>query len=300
MKNKIFILFTLTFVIVSISFSQAGTTGLSFLKIGQGSRAVSMGEAYSVIGSEPYAIYYNPAGLTLSSNTQAVFSHREWIQGTKSEFLGATTHLGDVAIGFGLHSVSVADIELRTNPGPSIGTFDAKNVAIGLALAMDITPEISLGVTGNYLYEKIFIDEASGFGLNFGALYKTPWKVNLGLAVDNVGSMNEFNTTASSLPTTFRFGGAYEFPVESLQGNVIVATEIVSVKDEGKAHLHIGAEYEYQQMFAIRLGYESGYESKDLTTGIGFKYSIFNFDYAFVPVKLDLGSSHTFTLGVSF
>ncbi len=299
MKKHIVILLVLSFITVSIGYSQAGTTGLSFLKIGQGSRAVSMGEAYSVIGSEPYVMYYNPAGLARSTNTQAVFSHREWLQSSKSEFLGASSRIGDVAIGFGMHSVSVSDIELRSVPGPALSTFDAKNVAIGLALAMDVSPELSLGVTGNYLYEKILIDEASGYGLNFGAIYKTPWNVNLGLAINNLGSMNELNTEASVLPTTFRFGGAYQFPVEQFHGNVITSAEIVSIKDEGKAHLHVGAEFEYQEMFAIRAGYESGYESKDLTTGIGFKYSLFKFDYAFVP-ESDFGSSHTFTVGVAF
>ena len=53
-------------------------------------------------------------------------------------------------------------------------------------------------------------------------------------------------------------------------------------------------------MFAIRAGYESGYETKDFTTGVGFKYSIFKFDYAFVPAKLDFGSTNSFTVGAEF
>ncbi|TAK67384.1 MAG: PorV/PorQ family protein, partial [Bacteroidetes bacterium] len=183
-------------------FSQAGNTGLSFLKLGLGSRAVSMGETFVVANSEPSSVNYNPASLALSATTQAVFSHREWIQDTRSEFLGASSYIGDLAVGFGLHSVSISDIELRTTPGPAEGTFDAKNVSIGIAAAYQLTSELSLGVAANYLFEKILVDEASGYGINFGAVYATPWDVRLGLAVDHIGSMNELNMTASTLPTT--------------------------------------------------------------------------------------------------
>jgi long-subunit fatty acid transport protein len=291
-------------ILLGISFqfalTQAGKTGLSFLKLGLGSRALSMGEAYSAIGNEPGAMNYNPATLTQSQSVQAVFSHREWVQDTKSEFLGVTTMLDDFVLGFGVNSVSVSDIEIRSVPGEADGTFDAKNASLGISAAYKFSDEISAGFTANYLYEKIYVDEATGFGWNFGATYVTPWDVRLGFALNNLGSMNELQSIATTLPTTFRFGGAYEIPLEKIDGGFTTAAEIVSVKNEGKAHLHLGVEFEYQKMFALRGGFQSGYESKSFTSGIGFKYNMFKLDYAFVPVKLDLGSSHSFTIGVVF
>lgn len=259
-----------------------------------------MGEAYSAIGSDPFAMNYNPATLTQSQSVQAVFSHREWIQDTRSEFLGVAIPLDDFTVGFGVHSVSVSDIEIRTVPGEQDGTFDAKNASLGVAAAYKFSEELSLGFTANYLYEKLYVDEATGYGMNIGATYMTPWDVRLGGAIDNLGSMNELKTTATTLPTTFRFGGAYDFPLEAIEGNITTTAEVVSVKNEGTAHLHVGAEFAFQKMVALRAGFQSGYESKNITTGIGFKYDMFKLDYAFVPVKLDFGSSHSFTIGVVF
>ncbi|MBI5214162.1 MAG: PorV/PorQ family protein [Ignavibacteriae bacterium] len=291
-------------ILLGISFqfvlAQAGGTGLSFLKFGVGGKAVSMGEAYSVIGAEPFAMNYNPASLTQSQSVQAVFSHRELFQDTRSEFLGVSVPLDDVTLAFGLHSLSVSDIEIRSTPGAAEGTFDAKNASIGMAGAYRFSDELSLGFTANYLYEKIYVDEATGYGINIGGTYMTPWEVRLGFVVDNLGSMNELHTIASTLPTTYRFGGAYEIPLEKIEGNITLATEIVSVKNEGTAHVHIGAEFEFQKMIALRGGFQSGYESKSITTGIGFRQNMFTLDYAFGPDKSDLGSTHTFTVGVLF
>ena len=47
-----------------VAYSQAGETGLSFLKLGVGGRALGMGEAYSAVAADPTAMYYNPAAMS--------------------------------------------------------------------------------------------------------------------------------------------------------------------------------------------------------------------------------------------
>ncbi|MBK7255107.1 MAG: hypothetical protein IPI04_14670 [Ignavibacteria bacterium] len=47
----------------------------------------------------------------------------------------------------------------------------------------------------------------------------------------------------------------------------------------------------------MRLGYQTEYDNKGLTTGIGFKYKSINIDYAFVPYNSEFGSSNTFRWG---
>lgn len=65
-----------------------------------------------------------------------------------------------------------------------------RNLSTGISFGYKVTPNFSLGVTGKYLYEKIYVDEASGLAFDFGTNYwKGLW--NLALVISNVGSMSE-------------------------------------------------------------------------------------------------------------
>src|SRR5262249_24672480 len=154
-------------------FGQAGTAGLEFLKVGVGGRAVGMGEAYTSMASDPSATYFNPAALALSDNAQLMLMHKEWFQDVKSEFISGTISLDRVKLGLGLNETSISDIEVRSVPGPALETFTARNSSIGLTAAYEIDTAWSIGVTGKFLYEKIYAYDASGYGIDFGTVYTT-------------------------------------------------------------------------------------------------------------------------------
>lgn len=281
-------------------FAQPGQAGLSFLKLGVGGRALGMGEAYSAIAADPTATYYNPAALSQSSNSQIMLMHKEWIQGVKTEYLGAMTTWKAFRFGMSINATNVNDIELRSIPGPAIGTFSARNAAIGFSTSYIVHPSLNVGITAKYLFEKILIEEASGLGIDIGATYLLPWNLRLAAAYMNMGSLNELANESSSLPKTFRAGGAYEIAMEHFDGVFTIASDIVSVTNESTTHLHLGAEFNYHRTFALRIGYQTGYEAKTFSTGVGIRYGILNVDYAFVPFRYDLGTTHTFSLGIEF
>jgi hypothetical protein len=279
---------------------QVGQTGLAFLKLGVGARALGMGEAYSAIATDPSGMYYNPASLALASTPQLLLMHKEWIQDTKTEYIGATTNVGKVVLGISVNSTSISNIEIREVPGPAQGSFDSRNAAIGISGAYRLDSSFSIGITGKYLYEKILVNEASGLAVDLGGWYLTPWNVRLALAVNDLGSLNELEYESTKLPTTIRAGAAYEIPVPSIDGTVTAASDIVTITGENKTHLHLGAEGNYRQSLLVRLGYQTGYDARSFSTGVGFRYGLFQFDYAFVPTKFDLGSTHTFSLMIDF
>src|SRR5437588_542649 len=125
---------------------QIGQTGLAFLKLGIGGRALGMGEAYSAIATDPSGMYYNPASLALASSPQLLLMHKEWIQDVKTEFIGATITLGKAALGVSVNSTGINNIEIREGPGPTQRSFDSHNAAIGISGAYRFDSCFSIGV----------------------------------------------------------------------------------------------------------------------------------------------------------
>ncbi len=277
----------------------AGNTGLAFLKLGVTSRAVSMGEAVVSSSNDASATNYNPASLFGGTNGNLVFTHNEQVLGVRTEFFAGKVKFSRLALGFSLNNTSVDKIQVREIPGESLGEFTAQNLAIGLSLGYKLNENLSLGMTGKFLFEKIYIDNASGIALDLGGLYVKD-KLSLGIAITNLGSMSVLKNEATKLPSAVRLGGSYNFDLNSISSKLTVGVDGYKVFDGGKFHANTGAELLYKEFLALRVGYQSGYENKSISAGIGLKYKAFSLDYAFVPYKYSLGSSHTITVGTNF
>lgn len=284
----------------STAAAAAGASGLSFLKVGVGARALGMGEAFSAAATDPSAVYYNPAALRLARSSQLTFMHREWVQGTRAEFIGAQVMFDQLALGLGINSTSISDIEIRSTPGPAIGVFTARNASLGASAAYQVDPQLSIGVTGKLVYEKILVDEASGVAFDAGVVYTTPWDFRVAAVLSNLGSVSELRNESSKMPQLFRGGIAYDTPVGGVDGVLLLTADILSVSEESNTHLHFGGEFEYQNTFALRFGYQTGYEGKSIAAGLGVRYGLVMLDYAFVPYTNELGTTHTFSIGLRF
>jgi len=301
MKVKaIYLIILFITVIISVpSYSQndgSANTGLSFLKSGTGARSVAMGEAYSSISDDAISILYNPA-LTNSGNSNVSISHNISMLDFKSTFVGTKFLFSNFGIGIGLLRAGVDDIEVRTVPGAPLEKFNSQNLSLNVSAAYQIYQNFSVGLTSKLIYEKIYIDEASGRGFDIGTAYT---KANLALtfAVSNIGSMNALKDVSTKLPTGVRFGGGYFYPANDLK--FVFAIEGFKVLDGGKFHIHTGAEAGYKDFIFLRAGYQTNYENKGLSAGIGFKYKGLNIDYAFIPYSNSFGTGNTFSIGYNF
>ena len=281
------------------SFSQndgAANTGLAFLKTGVGAREISMGEAVSSITEDASTLYYNPSRMLFGGNN-VTFMHNAAVQGYSTDFIGAKITWNRFAMGIAVHTASIDDIEIRNTPGAMIDKFSARDLSIGLSLAYKVNPNISIGVTPKFLYQKIYIDEASGMAFDVGGNFMKD-NINVSFVVANIGSINQLRNESTKLPTYVRFGGSYKIAKGNL--TYLLGADGFKVMDGGKFHLHAGGELGYKQFLFARVGYQSEYENKSFTTGLGLKYKSLNFDYAFVPYKSEFGSSSTFSLGFNF
>jgi hypothetical protein len=279
---------------------------MAFLKLGVSGRGVSMGDAMSSLVEGAAAAYYNPAGLLPSSGesigTQLMFMHKEWIQDSRTEFLGAAMPVGEGhAFGVSVISTTVSDIEVRTRPGPVEATFTARDVALGISYAQAVGADVRLGLTAKFLYEKILVDEASGFAADFGAQVRTPVKhLIAGIVLANIGGMSKLQNEKTALPAMLRVGPAYSIGLADDEYTVNLAADYLHVFPEKHGYLNAGTEFLFGRILAARVGYQFGSEARGLSAGLGVSYGIIGLDYAYSRLAEDLGNSHTLSLAVTF
>jgi len=286
--------------------AQVGSSGMAFLKLGVSGRGVSMGDAMSSLVEGAAAAYYNPAGLVPSdpanARTQLMFMHKAWIQDSRTEFLGAAMPLGErSALGASVVTTTVSDIEVRTRPGPADATFTARNFSAGLSYAQGVGEDIRLGITAKFLYEKILVDESSGYAIDFGAQVKMPVEnLTAGLAVANLGTMSKLESEKTSLPAMLRVGPAYSIAFSDNEYTVNLAVDYMNVFPEKHSYMNTGAEFLFGRILAARGGYQFGSEGRGLSLGMGVYYGIVGLDYAYSHLAQDLGNTHTLSLAVTF
>jgi len=289
-------------LILTVSFANsqndgAANTGLAFLKLGAGARGIAMGDAFSPIADDATAIIYNPARLTFGVNNNLIFMHNIGVQDLTTDFIATKFKIGKLGIGVGLMKASVSDIEVRVIPGPPLEKFTSQNISVSLAASYEIYTNLSLGVTSKLLYEKIYIDEASGVSFDIGTSYSKD-NLNFSFLIGNIGSMNELRNKSTKLPTLIRLGTGYLYTKDDF--SILGAIEGFKVLNGGKFHLNVGVEGGYKDFVFLRAGYQSGYENKFLTTGIGIKYKAVNLDYAFVPQTNTFGINHIFSVSFNY
>jgi hypothetical protein len=296
------IIFIISFSFVSLFPQSSGNNGLSFLKYGFGARNISMGDAGTTISKNVTSLFYNPANLAGTEGSEVIFMHSEWVQDVKSEVGGIRSELFGLPIAFGFNLTSIDGIEVRQKASEEPETtFDANYFYGSLSTGFYITKAFLFGTSIKYLYEGLYTEEATGFAVDFGVTYLTPVPGLTASAVyKNLGSMNELRKESTELPAELRIGSAYSFNISDSDFGITVVGEFHKYTLEDEIHLNAGGEIVYKNIFALRAGYQSGYESRGFTGGIGLMWGRLNFDYAFVPFSLGLGSARLFSVAFNF
>ena len=292
---KLKIIFSML-LFTSFLFSQGSSRGDVSLIFPITPFVAATGESFVADPTALQSILINPANIACSEDYGVLFSHTEWIQDVQTEYLSiaAPSNFGSFSLSIG--NTSVNGIELRTIPGPAIGTFNAQSTSFQLNYGVELTKNIRIGIAPKYLYEKIFVDEATGYGIDAGILYKPSIDgVDIGCSLTNLGSLSAFRNERTDLPSQIRLGGTYSFNMNEIAFRV--ATALCSEFGTSANHCSIGGEAIYDRTFTVRFGYQSGIDTRGFSAGIGIHYGFAMLDYAYVPFSLGIGNSHLISIG---
>ncbi|MBN2425996.1 MAG: PorV/PorQ family protein [Calditrichaceae bacterium] len=335
-----FILIILTFAILftSISYAQkVGSTSMQFLKVMPCARATALGEAYSVWATGAEAVFWNPAGLASIDHMEFSTTYINWLfDSQQGAFASAFKIKNFGAVGLQVQYVDFGEFEETSAERPYINnpesygltgrTFNPYSYLIGLSYARYFTTRFSVGLTVKYVHESLYNGEqvitqvrqgvyekvdtwANGLIFDFGIRYNTGFRsVYLGSAVQNFGANVKYAKESNPVPLLFRLGiGANIIGKEGvwISGNeenrLSMACDIFHPNDYAQ-QVHLGIEYEYAGLVALRGGYKFNYDYDGLTLGAGFKHTFsglqLSADYSYGAMGVYLGNVQRFSVGI--
>jgi hypothetical protein len=308
--------------------SKAGTAAYTFLKIGTGAKSQALGGAFVGLSDDATALYYNPAGLSARGENTHVFddetegisikpvsdnrftaSYINYLLDFQYGFIGFVRQIdSSTAAGMSISYQNYGSFNRLDRDGTNLGTFGASDFAVGLTYSKRITPRISAGVTGKFVYEKVDTYSSNGLGADAGFMYliNEEGTTRLGLALTNLGAQLRGLTSAhkDKLPTKVAAGISHQ-----MVGLPLLFSAEIGKPFDNDFYGSLGAEFIKLNPFFLRLGWTT--QGRDWKTGagndalggfsggFGVIFKTYAIDYSYSSYA-DLGSVHRVSLGAGF
>jgi hypothetical protein len=290
------------FLITSVN-----AAGMAFLKIDVSAKPAGMGSAYVAVADGITGIWNNPASISKITTEEFIITHQEWLQDINYEALAYAYPAGKLSLGICVNYLYTDDIPeiLRYPTGePDITgrMFTASDISGMLVITNQLTSKSAVGIGVKYIQENIDNKSAAGIAGDIGMVYMPSSKIQLGIAVQNIGSNMQFDKYEFALPLMYRIGIAWQTHAG------LISIEFNKAKDRAPIGA-VGMEVKINNSITARCGYSflkhrEGYGkfkgiSTGMSLGFGIKINQTYIDYAFVPYGV-LEDTHRVSVSVKF
>jgi hypothetical protein len=295
----------------SFNSASAGTVSAQFLKIASGARGAAMGEAYSALADDAFALDWNPAGIINIKTNSMAMMHSPYLANTYVDYFGYAETAGEVGSwGVSFKYMNFGKIPQTDSSGMELGSINPFDMAVNVGFACYITgfnldPEdrFVLGATGKFVRSKITSSDntvSADIGLNLPYMFENNFRVSL--VAQNVMGTLRYDKEQAQLPLTLRLG-----TVTKLGDHFNVTADVVGVRDN-LPFLALGGEIKVPVYKDMDVAFRAGANtravgdlggSRNFSLGGGMRYTDYNFDYSFSPFG-ELGSVHRFSATVTF
>jgi hypothetical protein len=286
-----------------------------------------MGEAFTLVGNDANAMFYNPAGIALSEDQyNFVLNRTDWIADIAYNAAAVTATFGSI----GTFGVSLLAADYPMSMGTRVanneqgyvetGEFSGSAMSFGAGYARSFTNAFTFGAKVSYalqnlgenmvpvLQSGVITDstktenDVNGLSYDVGTIFYPGYKsFRFGMSITNYSAQFEYEEDPFQLPLTFSFGAAMD--ILDLWGehpdmSLVVDLEAIHPRDAGQ-RIHAGGEFWYQNMFALRAGYKFNYDEESFSAGVGFKMAGAIIDYAYTRFGI-FTSVQRFSVGYAF
>jgi len=291
---------------------RAGTTAMTFLKIGVGARAEGLAGAFVAVADDPSSLYWNPAGMVkMKADLGVLFNFVRWPAQIQYAFLGWVTALDQhSSLGFFAAVLALPNFEETTETQPhGTGRYVAyEDLLMGASYARALTHRFSAGISVKYARETLDDLRMPAFLADIGTLYYTGLgDLRLGASLQHFGPnmrpRGTYSTGSGSAhyeeyppPTLFRLGAAGS-AFRTNEHSLLLAIALEHPVDNAE-NLAIGAEYSLREIVSLRAGRKINRGEESWTAGIGLRIPyrglIIALDYAYTDFgRLDLAQRYS-------
>jgi long-subunit fatty acid transport protein len=274
---------------------KVGQSGMKWLSIPVGARAVAMGGAYTSVADDISSVFWNPAGSAFTKGGHVFLNQTQWIADIKMNAAALSYNTGQwgvVGVSFMSVDWGVFNGTRRIDSGPGYietGTFSPSSFAAGLNYGLRLSESFAFGLNFKYVSEKLgsqlegtwddpihYTGKMNLIAFDIGTIYYIGYRdLRIGMSLQNFSNEKQYRTETFPLPLTFKFGAAMNvmaFWMESSQHTLTVATDFMHPRDYTE-RVHVGLEYGFNDMLYLRGGYKYNYDEESLTFGAGFNFS---------------------------
>jgi hypothetical protein len=292
-------------------FEKVAQTGYQFLKIGIGTRAPGMGEAATTMLGGADNIFWNPAGISHIDKRAIHLGYITWFADISHLSFAAAWNLGKFgSVGLSLLSMDYGTIEGTAINGENnigyddTGNLDPQEYALGLTYARRLTDRFSMGGTAKLCSQDLIAKSSQVLAIDFGTLYNIGWNdLTMGMTIQHFSREIRYIEEYFELPMIFRIGFSIDFlsvmGMESSTHQVTFALEGANPRDYSE-RIHVGFEYWYQNLIALRAGYKFNYDNEDLSYGATMKLAGISLGYAHSAFGSILGVVDRFSIHYEF
>jgi tetratricopeptide (TPR) repeat protein len=266
-----------------ITFDSAADNAFPTLAIPVGVRATGMGDVYTAVGDDVYALRWNPAGLARMEGFQVGLMDNEWssVLGLREDFFayGQPLESGG-AWALSVDYFNLGQLDQRDGSGALIGTASASALGFNLGYAQPLMGrrDLKLGLSLEALQQQLFGAAQWGYGVNPGLLWDLSSSWSLGLSLNHLG----LSSAGGSTPAELQAGVSSSWLAKTL----ILAAD-AELPRSGTPALKAGGELAYDAL-RFRAGWRQPLGGGDpqtggFTAGVGFQAGLVTLDYSYTP-----------------
>ena len=239
------------------------------------------------------------------------------------EYIGFATGVeGWGTFGGNITFISYGSFQRTGEDSPTvIGEFESYDVAVTGSYGTSLSTKMKAGISAKLIYSRLADQGAgeergqgtsTGFAVDLGLLYQWTQRLNLGLAITNIGPKMAYIDAAQSddLPRNLAVGFAYKL-LNSQYNSLLITAEANKLMvglDDGLSNefkevvFNGGAEFSYANLIAVRGGYIYDQEGniKTVTFGAGLRpLDWLKADFAYIPSSDDVALANTLRISLA-